>query len=137
MRKFIPVLLAAALIATALPASAEASCHHNHKCWQRVHVVRANRWCSRHESCYWRHQFYSRPAGWQAWAWSTARCESGLNFHIATGNGFYGGLQFDARTASVAGFETLPHLVTKWEQMTRAIDYARNGHVGAWPVCGR
>jgi hypothetical protein len=103
----------------------------------RIRARRRAAWCRRHESCRWRKLFLSRPAGWQSWAWSTARCESGLRFHIATGNGFYGGLQFTPSTAWAAGFRRLPHLTTKWEQLTRAIDFARRHGVGHWPVCGR
>jgi uncharacterized protein YabE (DUF348 family) len=52
-----------------------------------------------------------------------ARCESGGNWHINTGNGYYGGLQFMAASWRAAGgrdFARLPHLATKYEQITVA-----------------
>ncbi|MFL6091136.1 MAG: transglycosylase family protein [Aeromicrobium sp.] len=38
-----------------------------------------------------------------------AKCESGGNWHINTGNGYYGGLQFSARTWHGIGGPGLPH----------------------------
>ncbi len=52
-----------------------------------------------------------------------ARCESGGNWHINTGNGYYGGLQFMAASWRAAGgrdFARLPHQATKYEQITVA-----------------
>lgn len=52
-----------------------------------------------------------------------ARCESGGNWHINTGNGYYGGLQFAAASWRGAGgrdFASLPHRATKAEQITVA-----------------
>lgn len=52
-----------------------------------------------------------------------ARCESGGNWHINTGNGYYGGLQFAAaswRSAGGRDFASLPHRATKAEQITVA-----------------
>lgn len=52
-----------------------------------------------------------------------ARCESGGNWHINTGNGYYGGLQFAAaswRSAGGRDFAPLPHRATKAEQITVA-----------------
>ncbi len=43
-------------------------------------------------------------------AWDRiAKCESGGNWHINTGNGYYGGLQFSARTWRGVGGPGLPH----------------------------
>jgi uncharacterized protein YabE (DUF348 family) len=52
-----------------------------------------------------------------------AKCESGGRWHINTGNGYYGGLQFNLGTwRSVGGrdFASKPHKATKAEQITVA-----------------
>lgn len=131
--------LAGALTTLALVPAVAAShvpgCH-SRKCDRRVHDRRARHWCRTHVQCIWRHRFHALPANWQTWAWNTARCESGLRFYIATGNGYYGGMQFTAPTAQAAGFDRLPHLTTKWEQLTRAVWWAQRQGVAQWPVCG-
>ena len=64
-----------------------------------------------------------------------ASCESGGNWHINTGNGYYGGLQFDYATwLSVNGddFARRADLATRAEQITVANRvYADNG-VSQW-----
>ena len=52
-----------------------------------------------------------------------AKCESGNNWSINTGNGYYGGLQFNAATwRSVNGqdFASLPHQASREQQITVA-----------------
>lgn len=52
-----------------------------------------------------------------------ARCESGGNWHINTGNGYYGGLQFALGTWRSNGgrdFASYPHKASKAEQITVA-----------------
>ncbi|MFT4218162.1 MAG: resuscitation-promoting factor [Micropruina sp.] len=52
-----------------------------------------------------------------------AKCESGNRWHVNTGNGYYGGLQFNLATwKSVKGqhFAKYPHKATKSEQITVA-----------------
>ncbi|WP_315969059.1 transglycosylase family protein [Nigerium massiliense] len=52
-----------------------------------------------------------------------AKCESGGNWSINTGNGYYGGLQFNAGTWRSAGggdFAALPHQASRAEQITVA-----------------
>jgi uncharacterized protein YabE (DUF348 family) len=52
-----------------------------------------------------------------------ARCESGGNWHINTGNGYYGGLQFSLGTWRANGgrdFAAKPHKATRAEQITVA-----------------
>jgi resuscitation-promoting factor RpfB len=52
-----------------------------------------------------------------------ARCESGGNWHINTGNGYYGGLQFSLGTWRAYGgrdFAAKPHKATRAEQITIA-----------------
>jgi hypothetical protein len=66
-----------------------------------------------------------------------ARCESGLRWHIATGNGFYGGLQFTLGTWASVGGRGMPHLNTPLEQKYRAVKvHLRRGSWADWPVCG-
>ncbi len=64
-----------------------------------------------------------------------ARCESGGNWSINTGNGYYGGLQFTASTWKAVGGTGLPHQNSREEQIHRAqILQARSGW-GQWPAC--
>ena len=64
-----------------------------------------------------------------------ARCESGGNWSINTGNGYYGGLQFSASTWRAVGGTGLPHQNSREEQIARAeILLARSGW-GQWPAC--
>ena len=69
-----------------------------------------------------------------------ARCESGNNWAINTGNGFYGGVQFDQNTWERSGgsrYASRADLATREEQIAIAtVTQARQGW-GAWPVCGR
>jgi hypothetical protein len=74
------------------------------------------------------------------WNWKLlriARCESGLRWHIATGNGFYGGLQFTVGTWRSVGGRGMPHWWSALEQKYRAVKvYYRRGSWADWPVCG-
>lgn len=64
-----------------------------------------------------------------------AACESGGNWAINTGNGYYGGLQFSLSSWRAAGGSGYPHQASKSEQIARAeILKARQGW-GAWPAC--
>jgi hypothetical protein len=66
-----------------------------------------------------------------------ARCESGGNWSIDTGNGFYGGLQFELRSWEWVGGSGYPHEATKAEQIHRAeLLHERQGW-NAWPACSR
>ncbi len=68
-----------------------------------------------------------------------ARCESGGNWAINTGNGYQGGLQFSPGTwRSHGGGEYAPsaHLATKEEQIAVAERVLGTQGRGAWPVCG-
>lgn len=60
-----------------------------------------------------------------------AQCESGGNWSINTGNGYYGGLQFNLRTwlgVGGADFARYPHQATRAEQITVANRlYAQRG----------
>jgi uncharacterized protein YabE (DUF348 family) len=61
-----------------------------------------------------------------------AECESGGNWHINTGNGYYGGLQFSAATWRSVGGPGLPHQHSRETQIKYAeILQARSGW-GQW-----
>jgi uncharacterized protein YabE (DUF348 family) len=65
-----------------------------------------------------------------------AQCESGGNWHINSGNGYYGGLQFSAATWHSVGGTGLPSDHTREEQIKRAkILQARSGW-GQWGCAG-
>ena len=69
-----------------------------------------------------------------------ARCESGGNWHINTGNGYYGGLQFSGGTWRAFGGETFAgraDLATRVEQITIAEKVLDVQGWGAWPACSR
>ncbi|MFB7471669.1 transglycosylase family protein [Kitasatospora sp. NPDC056184] len=67
-----------------------------------------------------------------------AQCESGGNWSINTGNGFYGGLQFTNSTWSAFGgtaFAARADLATKDQQIATAEKVLAVQGPGAWPVC--
>ncbi|MFE1308721.1 transglycosylase family protein [Streptomyces sp. NPDC058755] len=68
-----------------------------------------------------------------------AQCESGGNWSINTGNGYYGGLQFSASTWAAYGgtaYAARADLATKQQQITVAEKVLASQGKGAWPVCG-
>ncbi len=74
-------------------------------------------------------------------AWDRiAECESGGNWAINSGNGYYGGLQFDHGTWAAYGgtaYAYNANLATKAQQIAIAEKVkADRGGYGAWPVCG-
>lgn len=69
-----------------------------------------------------------------------AHCESGGRWHINTGNGYYGGLQFTLATWRAYGggrYATYPHQAGKWQQIAVAERVQGHQGWGAWPVCSR
>lgn len=66
-----------------------------------------------------------------------AKCESGGNWGINTGNGYYGGLQFNARTWRAHGGTGMPHKASKAEQIRVAQKVLKTQGWGAWPSCAR
>jgi nucleoid-associated protein YgaU len=67
-----------------------------------------------------------------------ARCESGGNWHINTGNGYYGGLQFAASTWRAYGgtaYAATADQATKDQQIAVATKVQRAQGWGAWPTC--
>lgn len=67
---------------------------------------------------------------------AVARCESGDNWAINTGNGFYGGLQFTAGTWHANGGTGMPQNASRDEQIRIAENTLHTQGIGAWPVCG-
>ncbi|KJK38417.1 transglycosylase [Streptomyces variegatus] len=71
---------------------------------------------------------------------AVAQCESGGNWSINTGNGYYGGLQFSASTWSGYGgtkYASTADQATKDQQIEIAEKVLAGQGKGAWPVCGK
>ncbi|WP_414638858.1 transglycosylase family protein [Actinophytocola sp.] len=70
-----------------------------------------------------------------------AKCEAGGNWAINTGNGYYGGLQFNLSTWQSNGgtqYAAYPHQATREQQIAIAtLVRDRRGGYGAWPSCAR
>ena len=66
-----------------------------------------------------------------------AQCESGGDWHIDTGNGFYGGLQFHLDTWRDYGGVGNPAHASRAEQVRVAERVLAGQGIGAWPVCGK
>ena len=78
------------------------------------------------------------PSGGVNWS-AIAACESGGNWSISTGNGFYGGLQFTEGTWLANGggqYAPSANLATPAEQIAVAERVLASQGIGAWPVCG-
>lgn len=67
---------------------------------------------------------------------AVAQCESGGDWHINTGNGYYGGLQFSPSTWAANGGSGMPHQNSREEQIRVAENTLATQGVGAWPSCG-
>ncbi len=67
---------------------------------------------------------------------AVAACESGGNWSINTGNGYYGGLQFNLGTWQSNGGAGSPHAASREEQIRVAENVLQSQGIGAWPVCG-
>ena len=69
-----------------------------------------------------------------------AQCESGGNWAINTGNGYYGGLQFLGATWVAYGgteFAARADLATRDQQIVVAERIREDVGFGAWPACSR
>jgi uncharacterized protein YabE (DUF348 family) len=67
---------------------------------------------------------------------SLAQCEAGGNWAINTGNGYYGGLQFNIGTWQAYGGSGLPSNNSRETQIAIATKVRdANGGYGAWPGC--
>ncbi|MFJ8004993.1 LysM peptidoglycan-binding domain-containing protein [Streptomyces fagopyri] len=67
-----------------------------------------------------------------------AKCESGGNWHINTGNGYYGGLQFSAGTWRAYGgtaYASTADKASKGAQIAIASKVQNAQGWGAWPTC--
>ena len=67
-----------------------------------------------------------------------AQCESGGNWAINTGNGYHGGLQFNAQTWQAYGggeFAPTANLATREQQIAVAEKILASQGWGAWPAC--
>ena len=68
-----------------------------------------------------------------------AKCESGGNWAINTGNGYYGGLQYNVSTWMANGggqYASRPDLATREQQIAVGeTTYAARG-ASPWPACG-
>src|SRR5690625_2138836 len=67
-----------------------------------------------------------------------AQCESGGNWHINTGNGYHGGLQFSASTWQAFGggeFAATADQASREEQIVVAERTLAQQGWGAWPAC--
>ncbi|MFF5704460.1 transglycosylase family protein [Streptomyces sp. NPDC012794] len=68
-----------------------------------------------------------------------AACESGGNWSINTGNGYYGGLQFSASTWAAYGgkaYASQANQASKAQQIAIAEKVLKGQGKGAWPHCG-
>jgi hypothetical protein len=72
-------------------------------------------------------------ARWQG----VANCESGGNWSINTGNGYYGGLQFSLSSWRAVGGPGYPHQQSAYTQSVYAERLKASQGLGAWPHCGR
>jgi resuscitation-promoting factor RpfA len=83
----------------------------------------------------------SAPASAASTVWDrVAKCESGGNWRISTGNGYYGGLQFSSRTWKGYGggrYASRANRASKAEQIAIARRVLAAQGPGAWPVCSR
>jgi hypothetical protein len=71
---------------------------------------------------------------------AVANCESGGNWSINTGNGYYGGLQFSQSTWAAEGgtaYAPRADLASREQQISIAMKLYRASGSSSWPVCGR
>ena len=81
---------------------------------------------------------FTEPGDGIYWPWDElAECESGGNWSISTGNGYYGGLQFALGSWQAAGGTGYPHEHSPAEQIRRGEVLQDMQGWGAWPTCAR
>ncbi|MET0133358.1 MAG: transglycosylase family protein [Kibdelosporangium sp.] len=68
---------------------------------------------------------------------AVAKCESGGNWAINTGNGYYGGLQFSPSTWRANGGSGSANNASREEQIRVAENVLKSQGIGAWPTCGK
>ena len=83
----------------------------------------------------------AKPAEAKSSVWNrVAKCESGGRWHINTGNGYYGGLQFSSSTWRAYGgkkYGKQAHRASKSEQIAIARRVLAGQGAGAWGGCAR
>src|SRR5215210_4035628 len=83
----------------------------------------------------------SLPAQAVTTVWNkVTKCESGNRWHISTGNGYYGGLQFASGSWKAYGgrkYASRADKATKAEQIAIARRVLASQGPGAWPTCSR
>lgn len=65
------------------------------------------------------------------------QCESGGNYSINTGNGYYGAYQFSPRTWRSLGYAGLPNQAPPHVQDEAAARLKARSGWGQWPACSR
>src|SRR5918993_717355 len=85
--------------------------------------------------------FAAGPASADSVNWDAiAQCESGGNWSINTGNGYYGGLQFSSGTWLAYGggqYAPTPSQASRPQQIAVAERTLAGQGIGAWPTCGK
>jgi hypothetical protein len=131
-------LLALAAAVALLPATAHARWHHIPRpgciwvlsCLTPQHQRLMRYWHIQH------HKLVTiKP--YRSWFHAVATCESGRRWHLNTGNGFYGGLQFTLSSWHGVGGRGYPHQASWLEQTYRGVKLLHSQGPGAWPVCSR
>ncbi|MFF5636469.1 transglycosylase family protein [Streptomyces sp. NPDC012825] len=125
---------AAALLALApAPARAQAATQAPDRVQSRSQAVAAPRTTTASVPAY--------ACAQDQWPWGcVAECESGGRWHVNTGNGFYGGLQFWQPTWVEHGglaYAWRADLATRAQQIKVAEAVLRTQGWGAWPVCSK
>lgn len=72
----------------------------------------------------------------QQWLAKVRQCESGGNYSIDTGNGFFGAYQFTNSSWAAVGGSGNPAAASPAEQDMRALKLRKLQGTGAWPNCG-
>lgn len=96
----------------------------------------ADEWVANHLAQPARLQNNSDSGGGTVWD-RLAQCESGGNWAINTGNGYFGGLQFTLSSWRAAGGSGMPHQASREEQIRVAENLLDMQGWGAWPACSR
>jgi hypothetical protein len=80
--------------------------------------------------------FAAGPASADSVNWDAiAQCESGGNWSINTGNGYYGGLQFSLSTWRAYGGSGYPHQNSRAQQIAIGQKLQAAAGWGQWPAC--
>jgi hypothetical protein len=74
------------------------------------------------------------PSDYASWD-ALAQCESGGDWSINTGNGYYGGLQFSLSSWQAVGGTGYPHENTRETQIQMGQRLHAQQGWGAWPAC--